>query len=75
MNPVGSQDAFEGMSRSLLNFIERALPEWRLRGLGTLFNERADIPYNSGGRFCHLCLDGQRDAVGRHLVGGRWYAV
>ena len=68
------------MSRSLLNFIERALPEWRLRGLGTLLNpdfldERADIPYNSGGRSCHLCLDGQRDAVGRHLVGGRWYAV
>ena len=68
------------MSRSLLNFIERALPEWRLRGLGTLLNpdfldERADIPCNSVGRSSHLCLDGQRDAVGRHLVGGRWYAV
>ena len=32
-------------------------------------DERADIPCNSGGRSCHLCLDGQRDAVGR-LVGG-----
>ena len=68
------------MSRSLLNFIERALPEWRLRGPGNLLNkdmldERADIPYNSFGRSCHLCLDDQRDAVGRHLVGGRWYAV
>ena len=64
----------------IVELIERALPEWRVRGLGTLLNrdfldERADTSCNSGGRSWHLCLDGQRDAVGRHLVGGRWYAV
>ena len=43
------EEEAKGMSRSLLNFIERALPERRLSGLGTLLNpdfldERADTP-------------------------------